>query len=437
MNKIDGLLIHLKESVKFYSSVNAKDFEKIPLVNKQIIKSNYDLFLSQNIEKRDEVLHALKENIIIENYVIEKSIYNKYILEWTSGTSGVPFKCVKSINERKMIALLLWKRRMAYDKTISAKKFYPFIHTGMRGGKYDIRNYDKENIRRLYEEIEQKKTVCIHATPNLLKRHIQRSGLPIDFFRNKVPYIELTGHYLSDEDKKMFEDVFGATILNMYGLIEIWGIGYSCKCGNMHILEDNVFVEIIKENGEKANRRNEPGEIVVTALNQYVMPFVRYKTGDYGYISEEKCPCGCKNKVLVLIPERKVNYLYRDGKYEDGTQCTKQIMRKIYWQHDFDEVMYIFLAQRGKSNIFKIVLNDIKEKELFEKIALDIFYQIIKDGSLSFEYVDEKLYDQMNPKGYIFVNNEQIFIKLKYIKDTDSSDGSIDINRIQKTHPKP
>lgn len=396
------LLEHLKNNVKFYSDISIEDLETIPIVDKKTIKRNYDLFISNKLENRQAVLKSLMSEMPIQNYVIEKEICNGYMIEWTTGSSGIPFKCVKSVRERKNIALRMWRRRRKIDKIISINRFFPLIHTGMKSINYDVRDYKTENIKQLYEYIRDNNFSCIHTTPNLISRHIYKSGLPIDFFNNIVPYIEVTGSYLTDKDRKIIERVFNAKVLNMYGLIEVWGIGYTCKCGKMHILEDNVFVEVVDQGGKSV--LNSVGEIVVTSLNQYIMPFVRYKTGDIGYIDTKKCECGSEDRIIVLNPERILNSLFLEGKYENGIIFVKQILRKIYWTRDFPEILYICLVQKEKKQSYTFVLNLIGNRKSFESIAISVLRQQLGSVDVHFKYMEQKEYDIFNPKGYLFLN---------------------------------
>lgn len=58
-----------------------------------------------------------------------------------------------------------------------------------------------------------------------------------------------------------------------------------------HLYPDMEFIEIIDKNGENVGE-NEKGEIVYTALDFRGTVVLRYKTGDIGSITNEKCVCG-------------------------------------------------------------------------------------------------------------------------------------------------
>jgi len=51
-----------------------------------------------------------------------------------------------------------------------------------------------------------------------------------------------------------------------------------------------MIVEVIT--GDQPCASGEEGELVVTELNNYAMPLVRYRTGDFASLSDDPCPCG-------------------------------------------------------------------------------------------------------------------------------------------------
>ena len=99
--------------------------------------------------------------------------------------------------------------------------------------------------------------------------------------------------------KSVFKDV---NIKTKYGCMESAGIGYQCSnlnCNEYHIF-DNRYVEIINPETEEICKEKEIGKIIVTTLNERLVPLVRYDTGDIGYIENRKCSCG-NHKVLTIL----------------------------------------------------------------------------------------------------------------------------------------
>ncbi|MBU6997154.1 MAG: phenylacetate--CoA ligase family protein [Theionarchaea archaeon] len=112
---------------------------------------------------------------------------------------------------------------------------------------------------------------------------------------------------LTESTREYLESTFNCPVYDDYSSFELHNIGAECALKSMHIHIDNNIVEIIKD-GEQA-APGEVGEIVVTNIRNRAMPFIRYRTGDYGALDEEPCPCGRGLPVFKSIEGRKDEYL--------------------------------------------------------------------------------------------------------------------------------
>ena len=68
-------------------------------------------------------------------------------------------------------------------------------------------------------------------------------------------------------------------------------IAWQCPMGKYHINAEHMMVDIVDE----ADRKVHPGEmgrVVVTTLENHLMPLVRYEVGDYAIASTKACVCG-------------------------------------------------------------------------------------------------------------------------------------------------
>ena len=168
----------------------------------------------------------------------------------------------------------------------------------------------------------------------------------------------------------------------------------------MKQMQGNVYIELINEKGEIIKNYNEKGRVIVTGLNQRIMPFIRYDTGDYAmYIYREKeQPYSC----IKLCRDREVNKILINNQFKSGTQFAKEVIRKIFWKQDFPDIKYICLVQ--EKDVFRLVLNLINNQEDFENISYEIIVKILqKEVIIKYSYVSEEDYNKINPKGYLFV----------------------------------
>lgn len=129
-------------------------------------------------------------------------------------------------------------------------------------------------------------------------------GLPIYLIEPKC--IIGTGEQVIDRQKEAIENIFDATFVNEYGCTEAGVIGLECKHGNMHVMAQNLVVEVIKDGKQVLD---EYGEIYVTELNSFSFPLIRYKVGDFGKIVTKPCGCGLKTPLLEVKKGRLDSYI--------------------------------------------------------------------------------------------------------------------------------
>jgi phenylacetate-CoA ligase len=66
-------------------------------------------------------------------------------------------------------------------------------------------------------------------------------------------------------------------------------MAWECRhSGDLHTCDDGVLIEVLVD-GRPAEP-GERGEVVVTNLHAYAMPFIRYRIGD---VATREAPCGC------------------------------------------------------------------------------------------------------------------------------------------------
>jgi phenylacetate-CoA ligase len=104
----------------------------------------------------------------------------------------------------------------------------------------------------------------------------------------------VTSSEMLDESKKsIIEARFGCQVFDWYGQFErVAAIG-TCEKGRHHVIGDYSIVELFPaENGLF--------EIVGTGLNNFAMPLIRYRTGDFVSIDDTMSTCTCGRSFPVV-----------------------------------------------------------------------------------------------------------------------------------------
>jgi phenylacetate-CoA ligase len=98
---------------------------------------------------------------------------------------------------------------------------------------------------------------------------------------------------LPETSRRLIEESFGCRVFDKYGSREFSGIAYECEAHQgHHVVGEGYIVEILKDGQPAAP--GEVGEVVITDLNNYCMPFIRYRIGDLAEALDpaERCACG-------------------------------------------------------------------------------------------------------------------------------------------------
>jgi phenylacetate-CoA ligase len=81
----------------------------------------------------------------------------------------------------------------------------------------------------------------------------------------------------------------------------------------MHISAEWLFVESVRIE-DVSYCEEGVGDIVVTDMLNYGMPFIRYQIGDIGMVSNESCPCGRELPLVKKLNGRAGDFFFTPQK---------------------------------------------------------------------------------------------------------------------------
>jgi phenylacetate-CoA ligase len=148
-----------------------------------------------------------------------------------------------------------------------------------------------------------------------------------------------TSEVCDDLDRKTLEKGFGVRVVNEYGAAELDLIALQDRDGDWVINEETLFVEILNCHNIPV-KPGEEGRVIVTALYNKAMPFIRYELGDTAILSHKSKngrrvleKVGGRINDIIHLPSGKVSpgltfYYISKKLLEEGGKIKEFIIRQ-------------------------------------------------------------------------------------------------------------
>jgi phenylacetate-CoA ligase len=125
-----------------------------------------------------------------------------------------------------------------------------------------------------------------------------------------------TAEKLHAWQREAIERAFQCKVFDHYGSREIKAIAAQCEAGSMHLLADLNIVEMEDPSAEVS-------PLLITSLENYAMPFIRYRIGDVGALQPGVCACGRTLPRLSLAIGRQTDmFVTPEGRHVHGEYFT-------------------------------------------------------------------------------------------------------------------
>lgn len=228
--------------------------------------------------------------------------------------SAVSYLCSRwhSIDQQKPLGVIGDKSK---DKE-SAPLGLPYRWLGPVAAGFERSTRDRE-ISETYEYCARKNPTYLQCGPTLLS---SLARYAMENRRNELrPEKALTfGSAVTDETRALVLDGLGTKIIDRYSCEETGYIALQCPNHNhFHVISPVTLVEIVDDDGEPCPP-GKPGRVLLTSMQSYAMPLLRYEIGDMAEWGEP-CDCGItlpviskiwgRTRHLITTPDGRKTYL--------------------------------------------------------------------------------------------------------------------------------
>jgi len=372
--KLSKILIHAYENVPYYSrvlkkcrvvvggKVNLKNFNKIPILTKDIIRREGNNLYSKDYKKR------------------------RFYKNTSGGSTGEPVKFIQDRNYKEMnvIANKLYFNSMLGkepgEREINLWGSERDIDSNSQGIKNNIINYlYNRNFLNAFKLSDSKIDKFIDIVNNFKPKTIWSYVESLDEFskyinKNKLKvyspeFIITTAGTLYPEIRKRAEKAFSCPVYNQYGSREVGPVAIECKEKNgLHYFPWSHYIEIIN------------GEIIITCLTNYSMPLIRYEIGDTASESLlAKCRCGLNTLYFDSIEGRTISHFVTND---------NEIVYGQYFIHLFYYRKWVkkFQIVQNKVNEIECKIVGRKNQKEMGSISFDIKKVMGNDCKVVFKF---------------------------------------------------
>lgn len=342
-NAINNLITYVKEHSPYYREIlsdvhDVKDFTKIPFLTKQLLIKEFNNICTSRVKGAS--------------------------LKTTGGSTGEPVKIYKDADALARERAATW-RSYAWAKVGIGDKqarFWGVPHNAKNALKAKIIdfvsnrkrvsafNLTKDSLDEYYQTMVKFQPSYLYGYVSVIRRfseHVREYNLPkIESVRSIIT----TSEVLTDGDRKVIEDVWKVKVFNEYGCGEVGSIAHECEHGNMHIVADNMLIEIIDQDGNPA----ETGEVVVTDFYNYATPMIRYKVGDFATLSHEACPCGRTLPILKGIHGRAYDIIKTPSGKSVHPEALIYVFEELQQKHHAFSQFQVIQRELDKLDVYII-----------------------------------------------------------------------------------
>ena len=331
LQSLRALLRHAGTNSPYYRHVFAEhqfaadsltdfaDLKQLPTISKQTLNSSMSDVLAANYRPEELVRSSTggSSGVTLEFYRDRRATVIRHAQDYFFNSQLGFYPGMKRAwvwgSELDAFSLGSLKARLSNFVTERAVYFYSFDATA-------------ERMRVFLKQLARHRPRLIIGYPNMLVALADfavRENI-------KVPAVEkvvTTAEPLYEFGRRKLREVFGAEVINRYGLRELGTVAsQTSESGGLILFEPSYHVELLDKNGEQV-APGELGELVITDFFNYAMPLIRYRTGDLARMQVTQSCSGWRE--FSEVAGRVVDMLVRpDGSLIAG-EAVLMALRKV------------------------------------------------------------------------------------------------------------
>ena len=247
----------------------------------------------------------------------------------------------------------------------------------------DTSDLSDEGCRKMLDMFRKKRVKALVGYASSLgelsryidRNHVDTSGFAI---RSIIPISES----MPTVTRKRLSEQFSCPVQAWYSNEENGIMGVQPPDGDSYYIDtENYYYEILKMDSDEPAAPGEPGRIVITDLNNYAFPIIRYDNGDIAVAARRQRG----DRMRLILKElygRRSDTIYDT----EGNALTPYVITNNLW--DVEGVRQYQFIQNTET-VYTLRLNGDREKMDTEDILGRIRPYFGENADIRIEFVDE------------------------------------------------
>lgn len=407
---LSNLLLHAYEKVPYYhnllkkyeivldGTVDLSKFHDIPLLTKEIIRSNSQDLISTDISNRKWYYNSSGGSTGEPIKLIQDDLY----LKWRNATNYYYFKNILDIEEPTAKKILLWgSERDLFKGSIGIKaKVTNWLSNTIFLNSFKTTDADFNTFIKVINSYKPEIVRGYAGSLYDLCRYAEQNKVPL--FSPKI--VVSAAENLSDTMRNYIESNFKTKVYDFYGSREVSNLAGECKEGLLHPFLFWNYLEVLDNDNQPINE-GEEGRVVVTNLFNYSMPLIRYEIGDMAIRGPEKCSCGNILPTLEKVTGRITDHFWlKNGRMVPaeffihlfGVVCYRMggFEKFQVIQEEYDQLRIKIVTRKELSHQYKNSVNEKIQQVMGSecKIIWENVDEIPKTSSGKYQYTQSMVW---------------------------------------------
>lgn len=336
--KLQKMIKHCYGTVPYYKKLfheyginpveikRIENLKKLPILTKKEVQQNVTAFISRAADARQIKIHP------------------------TGGTTGAGLKFRTSEYEEAEQWAVWWRYRKLHGismetlcanlggkRTVPMKqRKAPFWRYNLPGKQIFYSGYHitADTAEQYANSLKENNVHWIHGYPSniaMLAAYLNEKGIQLP-----MKWVSIGSENLLESQKQLIKKVFCCKPIQHYGLTEGVANISECPDGRLMVDEDFACVEFVPD------QENEFCHIIGSTLTNYIMPLIRYDTGDLAVAEEQP---GKHGRIVRMLQGRESEYI----ETPDGRKIGAAALSLILCH--FEEIIAAQIVQESKEQI--------------------------------------------------------------------------------------